>query len=68
MVLFSSNYIDLVIDNRAYSKRVPIDKLSLVITFVLVFVFLHEEFYGKIVDRIYFDYRRNIDNGFVKLD
>lgn len=29
------------------SKVVPIDKLSVVITFVLAFVFLHEKFTGK---------------------
>ena len=33
--------------NRGASKVVPIDKLSVVITLVLAFVFLHERFTPK---------------------
>ena len=33
--------------DREASKAVPIDKLSVVITLVLAFVFLHEEFTTK---------------------
>ena len=35
------------IANRGTSKVVPVDKLSVVITLLLAFVFLHEEFTVK---------------------
>lgn len=47
------------------SKVVPIDKLSVVITLILAFVFLHETFTTKIIDRMHFNWSRNTDNGFV---
>ena len=47
------------------SKVVPIDKLSVVITLILAFIFLHETFTTKIIDRMHFNWSRNTDNGFV---
>lgn len=47
------------------SKVVPIDKLSVVITLILAFVFLHEQFYCKITHWLYFDRSRYIDNGVI---
>ncbi len=35
----------------------------MIITLVLAFVFLHEQFYRKIFDRMHFDRRRNSDDG-----
>ena len=44
------------------SKVVPIDKLSVVIT---CFYFLTRKIYNKIFDRVYFNWRWNISDGFV---
>ena len=48
------------------SRVVPIDKLSVVITLVLAFIFFTREIYSKIADRMYFDWYGNIIDGFVK--
>lgn len=47
------------------SKVVPIDKLSVVITLILAFVFLHEEFYIKSSHRLCADRCRNAFYGAV---
>lgn len=47
------------------SKVVPIDKLSVIITLVLAFIFLHEGFTGKEPDRLFADRSRNTADGAV---
>ena len=47
------------------SKVVPIDKLSVVITLILAFVFFTRRLYNKVIDRMCFDWNRNINNGYV---
>lgn len=47
------------------SKVVPIDKLSVVITLILAFVFLHEQFTAKSLIGLYFNRSRYIDNGVI---
>ena len=49
------------------SKVVPVDKLSVVITLVLAFVFLHEKIYRKVLRRLPADWRRNSCYGTVDL-
>ena len=49
------------------SKVVPIDKLSVVITLILEFVFFAGGLYRKISDRLYSDYRWNVDYGVVRV-
>ena len=50
------------------SKVVPIDKLSVVITLVLAFVFLHERFTPKSPDRLSAHRRGDAADGFVISD
>lgn len=48
------------------SKVVPIDKLSVVITIIMAFIFLHEEFTVKsLIGWLYDDWGRNTDYGAV---
>ena len=47
------------------SKVVPIDKMSVVITLILAFVFLHEQFTAKSLIGCIFDRSRYIDNGVI---
>ncbi len=49
------------------SKVVPIDKLSVVITLVLAFVFSARKVYGKIINRLHFNSCRKFNNGYVNL-
>jgi len=48
------------------SKVVPIDKMSVVITIVLAFVFFARKIYCKITDWLYIAYSRNFGNGSVE--
>ena len=45
------------------SRVVPVDKMSVVITLILSFVLLHEQFTWKSGVGALFDYRGNTDNG-----
>ncbi len=47
------------------SKVVPIDKLSVVITLILAFVFLHEKFTPKSIVGCVFDWSRNFADGII---
>ena len=47
------------------SKVVPIDKLSVVITLALAFIFLHEKFTMKSLIGCIFNWCWNISDGFV---
>lgn len=49
------------------SKVVPIDKLSVVITLILAFVFFARRVYSKISHRCSIDHNWNISDGFMKL-
>ena len=45
------------------SKVVPVDKLSVVLTLILAFVFLHEDFTDKVAHRVYSYWGRYVGDG-----
>ncbi len=47
------------------SKVVPVDKLSVVMTLILAFVFLHEDFNRKVAHRVYSYWSRDVGNGII---